>query len=512
MVVHCDPTSPKNLTVTRAHSRARRTNPHAAGLLAIATVLVGVLNYAYTLLLTYRLPFGNYSVFAGAQSLLFVNGVIGSVGIPWLLAKETAIARQDDDQVRLRRAITFAFWGNLGVGLAASAASGGLVLIFATVPEALLVAGSTLAITIGSTGVGVLQGRGQTTVMALVIVGEVVVKLTVGLLLVYQVQASALCALGGVFAGACILLVTLPVVLKDIGRPNSPRSDSALWRDSARIGGVQVGVGVVSSLDTFLVASLGSIRGLGSTYQVAATLGKVPLFISSAVSTAVFPTLTRAHGHTRRLEALQTYSAVAGFIWLALLTAPDPLVHRLFPSDYGSLTRWLPYTAAAGVGLGLLNLLTTFVQSYPPPARRRPGVGPMFIALAAVVAFVAMLGCRSRRPAGARDRRGGGGLDIGGSVRPAPGRTDGAGPIRAEPRQPQTALPVGRAARIADGLRPGPARGCGRLLLSWEDCSSSRAPFPNSNSDGAASRTHRFIRFRTDKPGLLTVDRRGLPR
>ncbi len=365
--------------------QAGGTQRHAAGLLALGGVLAGGMNYAYALCLTYRLPTSQYAIFAGAQSLVLINGVIGSAGVPWVLARETAAADKARDPKRFEEAVTFAFWANLTIGLISAVIVAGLVLIFANWNDALLVGATVLVLATGSTGLGVMQGRGRTSAMSAVIVAEVMVKLLVGLFIVFGVGNTAGGALLGILAGGCVLLGTLPSNIRHVKFPRRLHTNAALWHSAARIGGLQVGVGIMCSLDTFLAASLAAVRGNGATYQVASTFGKVPLFISSAVSAAVFPTLAGPSAGQRRVEALRTYGLVAAFIWLTLLTIPSALVRNIFPSDYGSVARWLPYAAALGVALGLLNLLTTFVQSNPPLPKRGTALGGLVIVPAVLI-------------------------------------------------------------------------------------------------------------------------------
>ncbi len=359
-----------------------RPRGHTAGLLTIGTVAAGVVNYAYTLLMTHRLTTSEFSVFAGAQSLVLVVGIVSGAAVPWVLARESAVAAVQQDTVRLRQAINFAFWANMGVGVVASVVTGAIVASFGSSVDALLVAGTSLVLCVASTGLGLLQGRGRTTALAALVVSEVVVKFGVGLVLVSRSQPSAGGALGGALAGACVLLVALGPAARCIGLPRSLHTDRSLWRAAGRIGVLQVGVSVIASLDTILAAALPSLRGAAAGYQLASTIGKVPMFISSAVSTAVFPTLVPGNAFRGRVQALRLYAVTSGFIWLALLTAPGDVIRGVFPADYGSITQWLPYTASLGVALGLLNLLTTFVQSRTTPGHSPPSSGFTAIAWA----------------------------------------------------------------------------------------------------------------------------------
>jgi O-antigen/teichoic acid export membrane protein len=365
----------------------REAQQNAAGLLTIGSIAAGVVNYAYTLVMTYHLAPSQFAVFAGAQALVLVVGIVGSAGVPWVLARETARAVSDFDHGRLQQAVNFAFWANVGVGLLAAVGTGGIVLLFGSPLDAALVAATSFVLCVGSTGLGFLQGEGRTTAIAAIIFAEVLVKFAVGLFLVTETALDAAAPLAGALAGAFVPFVAVGAVVRYVGLPRSLHIDAALWRAAGRIGLLQVGVGVISSLDTVLAASLPGVRGSAAAYQVASTVGKVPLFVSSAVSTAVFPTMTVGDALRARVHALRVYAMVAGFVWVVLITAPPELVLALFPAEYGSFIHWLPYTAPFGVALGLLNLLTTFVQS--GWTGRTGGLAPM--AVSVLVAAGAML-------------------------------------------------------------------------------------------------------------------------
>jgi O-antigen/teichoic acid export membrane protein len=149
-----------------------------------------------------------------------------------------------------------------------------------------------------------------------------------------------------------------------IGRPRRVSLSPGLWRAAARIGTLQGVVAIFTAFDSVVVAALVTTRGAAGPYQAAATLGRIPLFVSVAVSTAVFPVLLASRGSiTHRVQAMRTVLVVSALAFVVLLTAPPGVVALFFPADFLPLVLWLPSVAALGVGLGLLNLVTTFVQT-----------------------------------------------------------------------------------------------------------------------------------------------------
>lgn len=362
---------------------------HAAGILAISSVFAGGLNNLYALLMTHTLATDQYAIFAGAQSVLTIAGIIGSAGVPWVLARETALSTEGSE--RRRQAVTFAFWGNLAFGIVTAAIVASVISVFGTPLDAAIVGATIFVLAVGSTGLGLLQGRGDTTVISAVFGAEAIVKVLAGVLLVFAIDGGTAGALAGSLVASTLLCATLPAIRRDVGWPKRLRTDSALWMSATRIGSLQAGIALMSALDVLLVAAIPRTRALGGTYQVASALGKMPLFVALAVVTAVFPTLTRPDSDHRRAEAMRSYLIVAGFVWLALLTVPPGLVRLAFSAEYSSLTRWLPFTAPLGFALGALTLLTTFVQSEKTVRRGLPRLVFGVVALAVGAVAGAML-------------------------------------------------------------------------------------------------------------------------
>ena len=341
---------------------------NAAGVLALASVFAGLGNYVYALSLTHGLSPADYTIFAGSQSLIVMVGLLGSAGVPLVLARETAVSAADPQ--RLRDAVRFAFKANLALGLFASAAVGAGTLVFAPLPDALVVAATTIVLAIGSTGLGFLQGKNRITAIAGVFAAEVLLKLAVGSILVFLAHRNVLGALLGGLAGASALLWCLSALKGHVSwRPSASIGPTellrarSLWRATGRISLLQIGVGLIAALDTLLIAVLTATRAEGGVYQAASALGKVPLFLAAAISTAVFPQLVASGRLHHRVEALLSLTLLTSFYWAALASTPPSVIRLIFSADFASVSRWLPYTAALGAGLGALNVMTTFVQS-----------------------------------------------------------------------------------------------------------------------------------------------------
>lgn len=334
-----------------------------AALLTLATVGSGLLNYAYSLALAYQLRPSEYAQFAAAQALVLLVGLVGSVGVPYVVAQEIRQADLSGDRRRAQTAVNFAFWVNVATGVVAGTIMGLLTLRLSSFASAAVVAATLFVLAVGSTSLGILQGRGRTGIVGGILFAEVVVKFVLGVSLVVLVHRSATLALSGLLLGSLVLLGSLGICWREVGRPVHFGAMKTLLVSSLHIGAVQLGVGIVATIDVYVVATTKDYNS-AAAFQVASTLGKVTLFVSSAVSFATYPLLNSSDGLRLRVKALQSYLLISGAVALVLVSVPERLLRAVLPDSYGEVGRWLPYTAFMGVGLGLANLFTTFVQSH----------------------------------------------------------------------------------------------------------------------------------------------------
>jgi O-antigen/teichoic acid export membrane protein len=338
------------------------SRPAKAAWLTAAMGLASVANYGYTLLLTYGLAPADYAVFAAGHGILLLLGTFGAVAVPWVLAREVVLQAGHPD--RQRAAVNLAFWINVGAGAVIAAAVAGVTLTFASPPTALVMATTTFLLAIGSTALGYLQGIQRVTLLGVVLLAEFTVKLLAGAVLVFVFHLGATASLVAATLGALVPLTACLTCLHAIGRPRRVTLSAGLWRAAGRITSLQVVVAFFVALDTVLVAALAATRAQAGPYQAAATIGRTPLFVSVAVATAVFPVLLAHRGDVRqRVEALRTLVVVSVFALVAMATVPTSVVELVFPAEFVPLVRWLPIVTLAGTGLGVLNLLTAFVQT-----------------------------------------------------------------------------------------------------------------------------------------------------
>ena len=346
-------------TLTEAPSRTAAGS--GAGWLLLATTGAGVVNYAYALVLTHGLTPREYAAFAAGQALLMVRAAVSGAGIPWILARELGRA----PHYRLRHALvtTFAFWANVALGLVLTAVLAGAVLIFGGVRDAAVVAAASLVMSVGSTGMGYLQGTGRMELIAALLTLEALVKAGTGVALVFAAQLGSTGALAGFVAGSLVLLVPVPLFRRLVARPRWRKAETGLLLAALRQTRMQANVAVAAAGDTVLVGVLGLATAGGAPWQAASALGRVPLFAANAVSTATFPQLSRDGSAVRKAGALRSYLLVGTLMAGALVTLPAEIRSLVFPEEFAAVGDWLPYAAVLGLAIGLLNLCVTFLQA-----------------------------------------------------------------------------------------------------------------------------------------------------
>ncbi|XVV15280.1 hypothetical protein ACQP2X_13345 [Actinoplanes sp. CA-131856] len=331
-----------------------------AGWLLIATTSAGAINYGYALAMTHGLAPAEFAAFAAGQALLLVRTTISSAAVSWVLARE--VGRAAGDLERQAVVTSFAFWSNLvlGAGLTVLLVAG--VLLFGSPGDAVILAAASLILSIGSTGMGHLQGTGRITAIAGLLTLEAIVKAVTGAGLVFGAHWQSAGALGGFAVGSLVLLAPVLASRRLLRRPTWGPAQTDLLRAAVRQVRLQANVAVTSAADTVIVAVLG-LGSAAAPYQAASALGRVPLFVSNAVSTATFAALSRDGSARRKADAIRTYLLVAAVMAAVLMTLPAPIRRLLLPDTFAAVDRWLPYAAVLGLAVGLLNLVVTVLQA-----------------------------------------------------------------------------------------------------------------------------------------------------
>ncbi|MEZ0490919.1 glycosyltransferase [Kineococcus sp. TBRC 1896] len=356
------------VTATREHEPPREQFDGAklvrgARWLTAATLVIGLVNYVYSLGLTHLLPMAAFAVFGAGQALLLNAGTVASTSISWILAQGLLKARSEHER---RQAVWFSILTNTALGLLAGLAVLVVALQFSDLLTATVLALVTLLIFSAATTAGYLQGDARLGTLGGLRVGDALAKLAVGFGLV-AAGAGALGGLAGFGAGAVLVVVVgVLVARRDIRPVRGVLRLRRLWAPAVGVAALQGLMSLMTSLDLVLATVLSSDAAAASSYQAAMILARVPLFLAGAVAASAYPLLVgdEAAARTTMLRALRMYAVLVVPYAAALATAPAALLSLVFPSEYSEeLGTLLPATAAAGVGIGAVSLVVAWFQA-----------------------------------------------------------------------------------------------------------------------------------------------------
>lgn len=333
---------------------------HGAQWFTGAFVAVGILNYAYALVLTRLLNVGSYSTFAAGQTLLLWASTVATVSVPWVLAQALVRARTEAER---RAATEFAMMASVVSGVIAAVVVGLIAVQLAGPLSTLILAFSTFVIFLGTITMGWLEGHRRIGTLSVLTLGESVLKTAAGLLLVMVAgwqDAGAFAAFG---IGALLLLLWWPPMPRGGWPWVTALANRDLWHRAAGIAGIQGMVTLFAAIDVVLVTLLPGSRATVASYQASAALSRVPLFVASAVGTAFFPWLSRHGPSGLAASALRMYAIIALPLTLVLVTMPAPVLAVMFPPQYAAMATLLRFTAIAGLAAGGINVVTTVFQA-----------------------------------------------------------------------------------------------------------------------------------------------------
>jgi O-antigen/teichoic acid export membrane protein len=327
-----------------------------------AMVGVGILNYAYAVLLTHLLNVGAYSRFAAGQGLILWASTVAIVSLPWVLAQALVRARSDAQR---DSAVRFAKLVSAGGGFAAAVIVGAIATRFAGPPTALALAFSIFVIFLATTTSGWLQGRERLRTLSALSVAENVLKNGTGFVLVAVFGLGDAGALGAFGIGGLMFVLYWPRLPRAGGRAwLAALADRDLWRRAVAIAGAQGLVSLFIATDVVLVALLPGNRALAASYQASAAISRIPLYLAGAVATAFFPSLSRrASGGMIAARAVRMYASMALPAAIVLATVPAPVLAVMLPAQYGAVATLLKYTAVTGLAAGGVTLVTAFFQA-----------------------------------------------------------------------------------------------------------------------------------------------------
>lgn len=361
--------------------RSRRTNWGVnATVLTIATVVLSAGNYAYSFVIVHLLGAREFARFSAAQGLFLVIGSGCMAAIPWAMAR---FITERDSRAARREAMHFGLLASALQGLLAAAIAGAVLWSTAGAAVGVMTAIGTFAVSVVAVPVGFLQGIDRIRAIAGIRVLEFLVRVGSALAVVILISRSASAALIGYPIGSVALIAVGLYLARSGLPPMRGESDTirVLARQSLNLGAIQVFLSMLGALDgvAALAAHLGTVAT--ASYQAAALLGRIPLFLSTAISLAVYTHLVTPRRHAdlrnRMGQALSMYMAATVPLLIACLTVPAGVIHMLLPASYVDAASLLRFTAVSGAAVGWINVISTAHQAR---SRFRPAIRILGIA------------------------------------------------------------------------------------------------------------------------------------
>ena len=332
--------------------------------------MVGIANYGFVLALAWVLPARQFSELASINSILLVLITVGNAALPWVVTG--AVVRFPPNSPQRRQALTV----TIGVSLVCAAA-GFLVLLALSLSYAgvsvEIAAGAIVVLAfVVQAGSGYLQGRRLFVTLGILMVVEAVIKVGAGSLLAVFFGATG--ALIGAAAGiGTVVGGSLWFARRETGRSGLPLR-AYPWHQIIGIGGVQAGVSGLAMLDVIVGSILHGASRVMAGYQAMLVFTRVPLFLTGALSAAVFSRLASGPSPDARdrlvNRAASVYRSLVPPLVAIACTAPAAVLLLVLPSEYRSSFHLLIPLALAGAACGWLNLLTTCYQAegvFGPP-------------------------------------------------------------------------------------------------------------------------------------------------
>ncbi|WP_369360660.1 glycosyltransferase [Streptomyces sp. cg2] len=389
------------------------TAVRGAGLLTLSAVLVGVSNYGLSLVLVRLLPPAEFTVYSSVSSVLLSVGTLAGATVPWVLAREVAITAPGS--VRRRLALRSCLLLALGLSLLCAAAACGAVASYAGPGPLAGLSAACVTVWLNSVGAGHLQGSRRFVGLALLRVAEMVVRIAVTMGAVLAGWGSG-GAIGAFAVGAAVTSAAgLTAVArqettgqrregtesrheerqqqreeerkqqrkgkrKEKGEKKEQASqddqspyDDRLWRRALPIGGIQVLTCLLFTLDVLVAAAVRGGSAELAPYQALLVLARIPLFLSTALATVVFPRLAATNMSAKNRHIVTGFREAVRVHWISgvvvtatVATCPGPLLALVLPRHYASSAGLLPPLALAGFASATTVLMTTVFQAWGP--------------------------------------------------------------------------------------------------------------------------------------------------
>ncbi len=342
----------------------------AAFIMLIATVAGGGCNFIYQVMMANLIP-GDLAELNSLLAILYIVTVpasaVQSVLIRYV-SKLNALGKQDNISWLMRRILVLTAVAGVAVAI--------LLVLVLSIPEVaatlkissnmgvLLLGAGVLITMLSPVGQGPLQAFQRFAAFGTLTVTNFILKLTMGVGLVL-LSFGVAGGVGGVVIGLAVGTgLSVFLVRKHLVHKGSPFESKEIWRFTVPATVAQLCFTVLTQVDVVFAASL-LPKDQASYYAAASSLAKIILFLPGAVSTVMFPKISRAHavkGETSRIlrTAFLMTLALSGLVVVAYFLLPDFILSILIPANpYREMIA--PILQGLGVAFLLLGLANLFM-------------------------------------------------------------------------------------------------------------------------------------------------------
>ncbi|GEM_PF-752655 len=348
-----------------------------AFVMLVATVAGGGCNFLYQVMMTNLIP-GGLAELNTLLSILYIvtvpSSAVQNVIIRYV-SKYNALGEDSVVSWLLKRILVFTSVAGVAIAillliiLSVPSVSTTLKLT-STFPVVLLAIGVIISL-VSPVGQGTMQALQRFTPFGSINTVNFILKLTLGVgmvLLGFGISG----ALGGVIIGIAFgCAASIIFVRKYLFMTSTAIEAREIWRFTIPATVAMLGYTVITQADVIIATSL-LVKEEANYYAAASSLAKIILFLPGAVSTVMFPKLSKANAvrsmrarageeSNRILKAAFAMTlALAGLVVAAYFLAPELVLNILIPANpfkeqIAPILQWL------GVAMMLLGLANLFM-------------------------------------------------------------------------------------------------------------------------------------------------------
>jgi len=336
------------------------------GIVFIATSIVNLINFFYHMTMARLLGPSEYGILTSIISILFITGtIVGTINIT--VTKYTSIYHAEENTGKIR---TFFLSTTKGM-LISTIIVFIIIMIFKNKIASFLNLELTYSIiflgviliegSIISIGRGVLQGMKKFRSLGINVILEVVLKISLGVILVLLRFKASGAIFGFLLATLISYFFIFPSVRKILSRgetsKNIDRIDiKKIYKSTFFILISTILLSLISYTDIVLVKHFFTSYETGY-YSAAAQIGRIILFFPAAVSVVVFPRLSEKY--TKKENINITF--FKGLTIMTLISAVFLIVYYFFPEFLMNLIYGSKYLGASGL-IFRYGIFMTFIS------------------------------------------------------------------------------------------------------------------------------------------------------